>query len=120
MWYNVVAEVVIKYCNKKFIEDNTLQPILAKPNNLFIEESIETNKSCNLFINEPVEKNTNDMLVKEPIKKEPRILIIVQSNDVLINLIIGVTLVKPFCPKSYVTFQEPPTLMLWLQYKGPL
>jgi hypothetical protein len=115
MWYNVVAEVVIKYCNKKFIEDNTLQPILAKPNDLFTEEPIKTNKSCNLFINEPVEKNTNDMLVKEP-----RILITMQSNDVLVNLITGVTLVKPFCPKSYVTFQEPPTLTLWLQYKGPM
>jgi hypothetical protein len=34
MWYNVVAQVVIKYCNKKFIEDNTLQPILAKWNDL--------------------------------------------------------------------------------------
>ncbi len=56
MRYNVIAEVVIKYCNKKFIEDNTLQPILAKPNDLFIKELIETNKFCNLFINEPVEK----------------------------------------------------------------
>jgi hypothetical protein len=118
MWYNVVAQVVIKYCNKKFIEDSTLQPILAKPNDLLTEESIETDKSCNLFINKPVEKNTNDMLVKEPSKKEPRILINVQSNVVLVNLIIGVTSVKPFCPKSYVTFQEPRTLTLWLQYKG--
>ncbi len=23
MWYNVVAQVVIKYCNKKFIEGST-------------------------------------------------------------------------------------------------
>lgn len=120
MWYNVVVEVVIKYCNKKFIEDNTLQHVLIKPNDLFIEEPIETNQSCNLFINKPVEKNINDMLVKEPIKKEPRILITVQSNDVLVNLITSATIVKPFCPKSYVTFQEPPTLMLWLQYKGPM
>lgn len=120
MWYNVVAQVVIKYCNKKFIEDSTLQPILAKPNDLLTEESIETNKSFNLFINKPVEKNTNDMLVKEPSKKEPRILINVQSNDVLVNLITSVTSIKPFCTKSYVTFQEPPTLTLWLQYKGPM
>jgi hypothetical protein len=60
------------------------------------------------------------MLVKEPIKKKPKILINVQSNDVLINLIIGVISKKPFCPKSYVAFQESPTLMLWLQYKGPM
>jgi hypothetical protein len=50
MWYNVVADVVIKYCNEFFIEDNTLQPILGKPNDLLIEEPIKTNKSCNLFI----------------------------------------------------------------------
>jgi hypothetical protein len=51
----------------RFVEDHTLQHVLAKPSDLFLEEPIERNHFGNLFTKELVETNhCNDMFTKEP------------------------------------------------------
>jgi len=53
----------------KFIKDQTLQPIVAKPNDLLPKESIEICQSNNLFIEKPVETNhSGNLFTKEPAK----------------------------------------------------
>jgi hypothetical protein len=126
----------------RFVEDHTIQPILAKPSdflpiesietsysgNLFIKEPIETNHFGNLFTEELVESHIRDMTVSKPVKKRTDYnlsnqepiekvhvsLILVQTNDVLINLVKNVSFLKKFCPKGCNFFQTPPFLTPWM------
>jgi hypothetical protein len=104
---NIVLVNINKVKPYQFVEDNTLQPILAKANDLLPEEPIEIDRPHNMFTKELVEKDTNDLLVKEVVGEKP-------NDDVEVNLVINVISIDLFCPKGHVAFQEPPTLMLWL------
>jgi hypothetical protein len=57
---------------------------------------------------EPVEESTNDLLEKKLIDKIFVNPIPMQINDVLINLIIGVTFLEKIFPKGRIVFQVPP------------
>lgn len=111
---NIILVNINKLKPYRFVEDSTLQPILAKANDLLLEEPIEIGRPHNMFTKKLVEKDTNDLLVKELIGEKPNVLITTQLNDVAIHLVINVILVDLFCPKCHVVFKKPPTLMLWL------
>jgi hypothetical protein len=86
-------------------------------NDLAIKEPAKTRRICNMFIEKSIGINNNDILGKKPVEKILVKPIPTQTNDVLVNLVIGVNLLECFSPKSHIIFQEPPTLTLWLQYK---
>jgi hypothetical protein len=125
----------------RFVEDHTFQPILVKPSDFLLEESMEathfdnlfneelvaTNHFGNLFVEESVQLNTKGLTTNNLIERkidnnlsnlelvETSIIDLlkrklvgnllvspnsVQSNDVSINLIIGVNFLRKICPKS--------------------
>ncbi len=59
-----------------------------------------------------IETNNNDLLGKERVEEILFKPILTQTNDVLVNLVIGVNFLERFSPKSHIVFQEPPTLTL--------
>lgn len=61
---NIVLVNINKLKPYQFVEDNTLQPILAKASDLLLEEPIEIGRPHNMFTNKLVEKDTNDLLVR--------------------------------------------------------
>jgi hypothetical protein len=113
---NIILVNINKLKPYWFVENSTLQPILAKTNDLLLEEPIEIGRPHNMFTNELVEKDTNDLLVKELVGEKLDVLITTQLNDMAVHLviIINVILVDLFCPKGHVVFKKPPTLTLWL------
>lgn len=90
-----------------FIEELVDSHIRGMKVNKLVEKRI----NCNMFKQEPVEKGTNHLLKKQLVEKIPISSIFVQFNDVSINLVIGVSLLKKVCRKSHVVFQVLPFLI---------
>ncbi len=56
------------------MEDHTLQPILAKPNDLLLEQLVETNHFGNLFIKEMVGTNHfGNLFVEESVETNQKV-----------------------------------------------
>jgi len=113
---------------------------LTQSNNLFNEQSIETNYSSNMsdkelvqfntkclttntmikrrtknsLLNpELVERGTNDLLKRQPIMNLPISPNFMQSNDVSVNLITSLNLFLKICLKSCIILQAPTLFTLW-------
>jgi hypothetical protein len=125
----------------RFVEDKTLQPALAKPNDFLLKGPVETNHFSNLFTKElvklytrgltmynPIKKKTNcslsnqelvkegtsDLLKKQLVEKVLVSLIFTQNIDVSINLVIRVSFLEKVCLKCHIVFYAPPLLIPWL------
>jgi len=79
-----------------------------------INKLVEKRTTCNLSNQELIEKGTNNMLKKHLIEK---VFVPMQTNDVSVNLVIGVISSEKVCPKGHIVFQASLLLTLWLQYK---
>lgn len=109
---------------KEPVETNHISNMLTKElvkfltRGLIVDNLIEKITNCSLFNQELVDEDISDMMKKQPVDKILVSLIFMQINDVLLNLVIGVSFLKKVCPESHVVFQAPP-LIMWLQYKEP-
>jgi hypothetical protein len=82
-----------------------------------INKLVEKRTTYNLSNQKLIEKGTNNMLKKHLVEEVFVSPIPMQTNDVSVNLVIGVIFTEKVCPKGHIVFQASPLLTLWLQYK---
>lgn len=101
------------HSGKLFIEE----PIKSHDEGIIVNKLVEKKTNCDLSNQKPIEEGTNNLLKMQLIKEVLISHIPTQTNDVSINLVIGVNFLKKVCPKGNVAFQVPPPFIPWLQYK---
>jgi hypothetical protein len=86
---------------------------------LIVNSPIKRRTINSLFNPELVEMGTRDLLKRQPVGNILISLNSMRSNDVSVNLIIGVNFLTQVSPKSCVIFQALPLFALWMWYKNP-